>query len=282
MFIGDKKMKITQFTMPGGTHNEDAVYACEKFGFVIDGATGLLKENISNMPSDAQWFSHTLKKYLIENLPNYTFSIKDIIKNAIVEIDKIYNQFKGSENVKSKPSAGIAIFRIVGDFFEYFVLGDCSLIILDNNKVKHLKLDDISKLDSKNLNKMKAIAKEKNINVIEARNLINDDLVKTRLSQNTKGSYWIISDNTEAVDHALCGNLPLKNITQIVGLSDGFSQIFDKFNYCTKEELLQTLCNTSIEDIYKTLWHLQEEDKFCNKYPRFKIRDDASIFNINF
>jgi len=276
-------MKIKQFTMPGQTHNEDAVFVCDKFGFVIDGATGLLKENISSMPSDAQWFSQTLKNYLIEHLPNLSISLKTVIKNAIIEIDKLYNQFDGSKMVKSKPSAGIALFRINNNILEYFILGDCSLIIRDNkNKLKHLKLDDLSKLDETNINKMKKIATEKNINVIEARSLINDHLIKTRLSQNTKGSYWIISDNPNATKHALCGNIALKNITQLVGLSDGFSQIFDKFNYYTKEELLQNLCNLPIEKIYKTLWNLQEEDKFCNNYPRFKIRDDASIFNINF
>ena len=65
-------MKIKDFTKPGATHNEDAIYTCEKFAFVIDGATGLLKENISNMQSDAQWFSNSLKAYLIENLTDFS------------------------------------------------------------------------------------------------------------------------------------------------------------------------------------------------------------------
>jgi len=276
-------MKIKDFTKPGATHNEDAIYTCEKFAFVIDGATGLLKENISDMASDAQWFSQTLKKYLIENLTNCSLSIKDIIKNAILEINKKYDHFKGADKITSKPSASIALFRINKDILEYFILGDCSLIIrYKTNNLKHLKLDDLSKLDKANIKKMKKIATQKSINVIEARSLINDSLVKTRLSQNTEGSYWIISDNLEAVNHSLCGNIPIKNISQIVGLSDGFSQIFDKFKFYTKKELLQLLNTSSIEDIYKTLWRLQEEDKFCNNYPRFKIRDDASIFNINF
>ena len=276
-------MKIKQFTMPGANCNEDAVYACDKFGFVIDGATGLLKENVSNMPSDAQWFSQTLKEYLIQNLPNYTLSVQDIMKNAILEIDRRYNQFNGAENVKSKPSAGIALFRLNNNFLEYFILGDCSLIVRDNqNQINHLKLDDLTKLDNININKMKTIAKQKGINVIDARGFINDDLVKTRLSQNTNQGYWIVSDNPEAVNHAFCGKIPVSNLTQLIGLSDGFSQIYDTFGYYTKEQLLKNLCTTPIEDIYKILWNLQEEDKHCNEHPRFKIRDDASIFEITF
>ena len=276
-------MKIQQFTQSGTINNEDAIYACDRFGFVIDGATGLLKENVSNMPSDAAWFSQTLKSYLIENLNNYSLTIQDIMKNAIIEIDRRYNLFKGAENVRSKPSAGIALFRINNGILEYFILGDCSLIVKDNqNKINHLKLDDLTRLDNINIDKMKTIAKQKNINVIEARPFINDDLVKTRLSQNTSEGYWIVADNPDAVNHALCGTIPVESVKQLVGLSDGFSQIYDTFEYYTKEQLLKNLCKTSIEDIYKILWNLQEQDKHCNNHPRFKTRDDASTFNIEF
>lgn len=276
-------MEIKDFTKPGATHNEDAIYTCEKFAFVIDGATGLLKENISDMPSDAQWFAQSLKNYLIENLSNYSLSIKDIIRNAILEINKKYNHFKGADKITSKPSASIALFRIYNDILEYFILGDCALIIKDyKNKIKHIKINDLTNLDNLNIKKMKSIACKNQIDVIDARNLINNDLLKTRLSQNTEEGYWIISDNLEAVNHALCGTMPVKNIKELIGISDGFSQIYDKFNYYTKKELFEELNNNTIDSIYKTLWNLQEEDKLCNNFPRFKIRDDASIFYIVF
>lgn len=273
-------MKIKQFTKPAIKVNEDVVYASEHFGFVIDGATGLLKENITDKPSDAQWFVECLKKFLVEHLANNQLAIKDIVREAIVDVNNKYNSFEGAENVKSKPSAGIAIYRINNNFLEYFILGDCSLLVKQKNKVEHLKLDDLTKLDNINISKMQVLAKQKNINVIDARPLINDDLVKTRLSQNTENGYWIVSDDVNAVDHALQGKLPLENIRQIVGLTDGFSQVFDVFEIYSKESLLDTLCQKQIEDIYEELWKKQEEDKFCNNCPRFKLRDDASVFSV--
>ena len=129
---------------------------------------------------------------------------------------------------------------------------------------------------------MTQIAKEKNINVIDARPMINDDLVKTRLSQNTKDGYWIVSDSLDAVDHALTGTLNANEISQVVGLSDGFSQIFDTFGILDKETLVKKLKTENLQDLYQILWNKQEEDKFCNKFPRFKIRDDASAFNVIF
>ena len=48
--------------------NEDCVYLCDDFGFVMDGATGLLKENITNCVSDAKWYVEEFKNFLIKNL----------------------------------------------------------------------------------------------------------------------------------------------------------------------------------------------------------------------
>lgn len=101
-------MKIRQFTKPTIKVNEDTVFACKDFAMVIDGATGLLKENVTNKPSDAQWFAEAIRDYLINNVCDISKSLVDILKEAIISVDRKYNAFSGAENVKSKPSAGIA------------------------------------------------------------------------------------------------------------------------------------------------------------------------------
>lgn len=275
-------MKINQFTKPAKEINEDAVYVCENFGFVLDGATGLLKENVSPNKSDAAWFTQTFKDYFIKHLGDTSKSIQEIVRQGIELIDNQYMSFKGAENVKSKPSSGVAIFRLNNNKIEYFILGDCTLIVRkSNNIIEQLKLDDLPRLDAINIDKLVKVAKENNINVVDARSLINDDLVKTRLMQNTDEGYWILSDNTDAPYHALTGEFSSDEITQIVGMSDGFSQIFDTFNICTKELLLDNLKNgISIEELYKVLCTAQDLDASCNNYPRFKLRDDATLFNV--
>jgi len=277
-------MIINGFTMPAKELNEDAMYVSEKFGFVLDGATGLLKENVSPIKSDAAWFTQTFREFFINNLGDMSKSFQEIVIKGIIEIDNTYMSFPNAETVKSKPSSGAAIYRINNDKFEYFILGDCSFLIEDTKgTVTHLKLDDLTRLDAININKMAKIAKEKGINVVDARELINDDLVKTRLMQNTDEGYWILSDDTEAPSHALVGEIPLENINQIVGTSDGFSQIYDTFFIYTKEELIEKLQNgTSIETLYKTLCTEQDKDALCNEKPRFKLRDDATLIYAKF
>ncbi|MBQ8424549.1 MAG: hypothetical protein IJX17_00835 [Clostridia bacterium] len=277
-------MKFNGFTMPAKEINEDAMYICEKFGFVLDGATGLLKENVSPIKSDAAWFTQIFREFLINNLDDTSKSIQEIIIKGIIEIDNAYMSFPNAEYVKSKPSSGVAIYRINNDKLEYFILGDCSFLVSDKTgNITHLKLDDLTRLDAININKMAEIAKKQNINVVDARVLINDDLVKTRLMQNTDEGYWILSDDTEAPSHALVGEIQLDSISQIVGTSDGFSQIYDTFFIYTKEELMAKLSsNTPIEELYKTLCNEQDKDAFCNEKPRFKLRDDATLIYAEF
>lgn len=277
-------MKINYFTKPAKKINEDAIFACENFAFVLDGATGLLKENIFPIESDASWFTSEFKEFLANNLGCLEKTIFQIVSEGIEVVNKKYNSFEGANNVKSRPSSGLALFRINGENIEYFTLGDCSLIIRnDKNEINHLILNDLPRLDKINIEKMAQIAKEKNINVIDAREFINDDLVKTRLSQNTDNGYWILSDDKNAVNHGLYGTVPISEVKQIVGLSDGFSQIYDTFEIYTINNFMEKLYNgEKIEDLYKILFDAQNKDEFCNNFPRFKLRDDSSIFNIIF
>ena len=261
--------------------NEDCVYLCDKFGFVIDGATGLLKENYSPLNSDAQWFTVRIKQFLVEKLST-NLPLKQILKECVQIVNSEYDSFEGAENVQSRPSAGIALFRINDDVTEFFVLGDCKLFVkTKSGAIKEFSLPDLPRLDQININKMAKIAKERNINVIDARPLINDDLVTTRLSQNTDHGYWILSDSLEAIDKGLYATMPTAEINQIIAMTDGYSQIIDTFNLHTIEKIFELIENDNkLEDLYKELYNAQEQDRDCNVHPRFKTRDDATCLDL--
>ena len=61
----------------------------------------------------------------------------------------------------------------------------------------------------------------------------------------------------------------VKSLTLLVSLID-------------KETLVKKLKTENLQDLYQILWDKQEEYKFCNKFPRFKTRDDASALNVIF
>lgn len=272
----------TMISIPGLDNNEDAAFVSSQMGYVLDGATGLLKEKITPAGSDATWFSYTWSEYLHKHLSDEKRSITQIVKQGITEINNLYMSMEGAGQVKSKPSAGAAMFRIVRDKIELFILGDVSIFLMDKEgNFTHFALTDLPKLDEMNINRMVNIAKEKNIDVIEARPFITDTLVEVRNRQNKPGGYWILSDNPEAADKAFTAEINKDNIKTIVVMSDGFSQIFDTLNIYTKQELASRLISGEcLETMCRKIKTVQEEDALCNRYPRFKKSDDLSVIKL--
>lgn len=268
-------MDIQRFTKAGKVINEDAIFACETFGFVIDGATGLAGEKVTPAGSDAQWFAYCLRDYLSANLNGK--DIPSVLTEALKYVNNEFRKFDGADKLKFLPSAGISIYQIVGDKIEYFVLGDCSLLFrLYDDNIYHYHCEDLENFDKQNLQLMKQRAIENNINVIDARPLIQLDLERVRNLKNKVGGYWILSDTIEAIKYGIHGTIDKNKVKEIMLTSDGYSQIFDLFKSYTKLELFEAINNKSLDDIYGELYNLQEEDKYCNNFTRFKIRDDAS------
>ncbi len=278
----DKIIKIESFTRPASNKkaNEDNCFVNNNFGFVIDGATGKNKVKITNEETDAKWFSSSWKEFLIKNLSNLKLSISEIVKVGIVEINNKLKQFENYAFADLKPSAAIAIFRVNKNKIEYFVLADCSLVVSKKDGTTTvIKNTDIGRIDSVYLNLIKTLSEKNNLSMQEAKQLpqVKEFVVEMFRNRNTKNGGWVLSNSLEAVDNAKTGFFELNEVKSIIGLSDGFSQIYDLFNHTTPEKLSKDLANgSSLENYYNTLFKLQNKDKECTTYLRSKVRDDAT------
>lgn len=263
------------------TLNEDCVYVENDFGFVMDGATGLTKDNITPCKTDARWYVQTFKQLLIQKLKDKNVPLKDILTECVITVSEKYKEFKGSNDVKSKPSSAIAVFRVFDDYIEFFVLGDCSFVIKNtNDEIQILTRTDITMLDAKNAEIIIQRAKEHKVDIVNARELIADELLKTRLSQNTENGYWILADNPTAIKYGEYKQIKKDTIKQILAMSDGYSQICDLFKLHTQKELADLIAGGKTpQELYQELYNAQEKDYTCNNYPRFKLRDDATILD---
>jgi len=276
-------MKIQCLTTNGSrAHNEDMMFACENYGFVLDGATGLLDEHITKSESDAKWFAQTIAKYLSIYLTDAKMSLKKVLKQAIVDTQQEFKNFKGSETVKDYPSCCCTMYRIIKDKMQYLMLGDCALLYKPtNSKVVLVRPQDNIAIDKKNLQIVAQMAKEQHKTVMECRPLVQPYIIKGRMLKNTPQGYWIVSDEPKAVDHAIVGEVDLKDIEGFAIMSDGYTQIFDTFYYYTEDSFYKALQKIGVNKIYNKLYALQQKDSSCNRAPRFKLRDDATIVYVD-
>lgn len=273
-------INIETFSRPGKKVNEDSVFACEEFGFVIDGATGYGSVKITDEESDAKWFSNTWKKYLIKNLGNTNKTINEIMKEGVVSVEKKLKKFENYKHADIKPSAAISLFRKNNDKLECFCLADCSLLITKkDNSFELFTTNDITDIDNKNKKFILEIAKRKQLSYIRAKKEpeVIELMVNMFKNRNTNTGGWVLSNSLEAIDNGKYKKYDLKDIKSIYGFSDGYSQIFDLFQHWTLNELLrQFQQGKTLSQVYEVLYNLQEKDKDCTTFIRSKVRDDST------
>lgn len=271
---------IKAFSGQGNLVNEDICFVSSTCGWVIDGSSGLTKCKITNGESDAAWYVSEWQGYLKDNIEKDA-SIEDILKKGVINIRNKYLQFEGASKATAleHPSASILIVRVRDKSLEYFCLGDCTLLYkLKNGKVIKISDDKVSKLDSKVIDEMVKVHNEKNISLISTRPYIDEMLKENRLKKNSVDGYWILGMTEEALQHGLFGHADLEELSKACILSDGFSQYYDTFNLSNDySEFIDEIGNESLQRLCNELRKNQEQDKDCNKYPRLKVKDDASI-----
>ncbi|MBR2832944.1 MAG: protein phosphatase 2C family protein [Bacilli bacterium] len=261
------------------SYNEDFIVCDSDYAFVLDGATGLQK-NIISEASDAYWYVNTFASYLKKciNKSDVKQAIAIALKDIAKDIDKYANSINSNLDI---PSACIALVKENKDNFEFFVLGDCSIIYGNKHKQTLLTNEDIRKMDNEKIQKMKLIAKDKGINISDAYGLVMPDLKQQRLLKNRFGGYYVLDIDEEVIIHANYKVVPKKDIEMIILLSDGFSTYYEclelEKNY--KTFFLKNY-NTSAKKLYNQLREREQKDPFLNNYPRFKISDDASIIKL--
>lgn len=272
-------------SMPGYKLNEDVVYATDTYGWVIDGATGLNNVNLTGSESDAYWFVNEWDSYLKQNIFDNTIGINEIISKGI---DNISNKFNEISTVKNPnkvdlPSASIVVIRINNNKAEYFLLGDCTLIVQDNNrKSSIIKQKLLDRLDNISKSKMMKLMNNEGLRFFEAREKINSILVKHRSLKNTYEGYWTLEFDKEAVKNAIYGYLDFSECKKALLMSDGFSAIFDNYNYTDENNIISLVEKEGLENVYQRIRTIEEEDEDILKYPRLKKSDDASavIFSL--
>lgn len=242
--------------------NEDAYYIGDNYALVLDGATSLEGEDV------VQYI-----KYLLSQIKaNYSIdiSLKEILRKSIIEVSKIY------EN--NAPSATIAMMRIIDNKIELLCLGDAVIIYkTKDGKVEEFKDDSrLFELDKNVYNEIIKISNDLMITPAEARNteIIKRKLVENRNKMNTKDGYYILSNDSKALDFARSIFLDKNNISYLILASDGLTSYYNEMKIGTVSDFFDSMLNDGNE-VFKKLREKENEDKDCF-YIRFKISDDAT------
>ena len=263
--------------------NEDIVGWGDNYFFVIDGASCLSGINVMDT-SDAAWMVNQVKLRLCEELDRDNGSdLADILKAVLEPLREEYLcalENAGVDIPGDSPSAGMALFVQRGSKVQFLGVGDCVGCVKSPDGVYFHTLDqNIVNLDDGVLETMARIHKETGKNVCDCREDVAEQLLINRKLKNEPGGYT-------ALDLLLIDGL--KNARRmeweigddglvVGGFSDGFAELADLYGvYEDYDRLFEAMQQNDLDQMFAHMVKIQNNDPYCNRYPRFKLRDDTS------
>ena len=259
--------------------NEDIIWYGNNFVIVLDGSTGLRKKSLEDGANIARWYV-TRFKDAIDSYINESITLCKIVTKCMERVEKEFKKVHSAKVDKvDLPSASVTIIRIHNNKLELFSLGDCTTVIKSKEgKIVTVYDDTVTRLDNKVIEEMIAIREKKGIDIVAAREEVNNLLIENRYKKNTREGYWILGFDKEAVNHAFYNEFDLEKIDKVYMMSDGMAEYYENLKLVYSiDEFINEVDKEGAEFLYKQMRQIQEDDKLCNKYPRIKPKDDVSL-----
>jgi len=262
-------VRLEALSVPGGFDNHDAFGISPGMMWVIDGATALSPTGEDELDRFVADLNRGLRMRALSKGP-----LADVLADVAREMLPGY---AGDREPWERPSASVAVVRVLGDRLEYLVLGDAVVAIrCGDGRMVVAEDKRVRPLDAKAVKEKLRFQREKGLTSPQARKAITQLLREHRNMMNTPEGYWVFNADPEACYRAVTGAVENARGARALLATDGFSRLVDVFKYATWEALMGELVFRSLADIVNMLRRLEVADQECLNFPRFAIYDDST------
>lgn len=251
----------------GGKPNEDLIRCEDSCAILLDGATSLVKTAFG-----ADKFVRKFSKLFFDYIEKGT----EVCAAANLAVEDIYSDFKAANldnDAEYYPSAaGVFVYEKDGKIYAMGV-GDCkAYFFMKNGEVVTVRGTVLDELDHMITSRLAEIRDTRGMDVCDAMKLpeIKELLLVNRKKMNTPEGYRILSFGMKPFCESEAKVFEASQVDRIVMHSDGFDHLAEEL----KSE------GADLGALYAELRKIENEDNLLNKYPRFKISDDASAMII--
>lgn len=273
-----------QLTDRGNAANEDFVRSTERYGIVIDGATGLAGDALfpDRFATNAQWLSHTVGEgacaALEAGVPAER-ALAEAVTAAREELEAALGRPLADVDPDAVPSATLALAVLTADTVELYGLADSPLVAVMRDGSALTWTDEVLEgLDAVAVRASVERAAGRPLTGPQKRALVQDVIVAHRRQRNTEGGYWCLDPSGAGLAHLRRASLPRAEVVAVVGMSDGFWRVFGDFALA---DIARDLPDLTLERSRELLGRLRAEeaaDPDHTVHPRLKRSDDASLF----
>ena len=263
-------MKEQHFTIRAHSYNEDRFVVTDRLFAVIDGASGLTKEDKNGVGTCASrlaaFVKSALQSYRGENVGQF---LRELSRRAY------------AEGFDESVSCGVSVVQLCKDVARFYTVGDCEIIYRHRGgEVLRFHQTEINDLDEKAIREMVRYATENKISVRAARPHIQDILIHHRSLRNTPGGYSIFAPSAEPCFEVKSMEIPLSELESLYLCTDGFLPCFTSLGIFGDERGLFTT-SLSVKDICLQIQKILRQDKDFNTFPRFKLFDDITAIRVD-
>lgn len=236
-------------TSPGRSDrpNEDFAAVTATAAILLDGVSA--PADLDNGCSHGvSWHTRRLGALLLAGV-DAGADLRDALADAITAVSAMH-EGTCDLGIQETPSATVVAVRVAGDRLEYLVLSDSVLLVDEGGKVRLLadtRLDDL-------------------------RPRVGPGTA-IRAWRNVPGGFWTAGANPRAAEEALVGTAPR---SAFLAMTDGASRAVDVFGDLSWEGAFELARRQGPGALVERVRGLEAADPSCLRYPRGKVRDDAT------
>jgi hypothetical protein len=270
--------KIYSFSEKGTAQfNEDIIGTFQNVAWVIDGATPIFNKNYISDKNDVVWIVSEINNWI----PNFIRDNRTLEEILLKTVNKVYEIALGMNGKLAEvpayelPTFTIIMTRMIHNQLEYYVLGDCGMLINTKGKIQYITDNRIEKFS---INNQESIRQIQSSNALDKDARILSRLQETRKLLNKKEGYWVGSLDAKGIVHGITGIIEIKQDARFLCFSDGYARLFELYHLTDVSYFSFEL--DSIKDTIRQVRETEESDRECLKYPRAKKSDDLSVILI--
>lgn len=227
--------------------NEDFAAVTATSAVLLDGVSAPQDED-NGCSHGVAWYTRRLGALLLAGLDS-GLPVRDALAEAITAVSSAHAK-TCDLTVQETPSATVIAVRVHADTLEYLVLSDSVLLSQDDGRIRVVadtRLDDL-------------------------RPRVGPGTA-IRAWRNVPNGFWTAGADTRAAEEALTGVLPR---APFLAMTDGASRSVEVFGDLSWSEIFELAREQGPDSLLKRVRSLEGADPAGRRFPRGKVRDDAT------
>lgn len=283
---------MDQISVAGDGVNEDRAAMSSPYAWVIDGATDVADERLTNAATDADWIASTLDATLRAHAAQAACAFADLPGYLTTSVSDAFatDQRRQPRTRHEHPSASSLIVKYDAAVLSYISIGDCSMIVSDPSygEIRRCGVSEAEAGDRKLDPLIRAHLAADTTGSAPADNETNLPLLTGMRSTlqgmrehlNHEDGYGALSITPTPETFIRTGFMSVEAGAHVLLATDGFMRLVDVFKHYDCESLVVAAIERGLSRLVDDLRMLERNYPPAGQTPRIKPFDDASALLI--